>query len=79
VAELEEKVKSGEIDASFHLAQGLHRSAMTNLSLADLRRAEDLLAHADHKGHEEAMKWLVSSWPLLNAAANRRIARGSAV
>jgi len=79
VAELEEKVKSGDIDATFHLARELHHSAMTNLSRAELRRAEDLLTHAADQGHEEAVKWLESSWPLLKAAAERRIARGNAV
>lgn len=79
VAELEERVKSGDIDATFHLAQELHRSALTKISLSELRRAEDLLTHAAQQGHEEAVEWLDSTWPLLKAAANRRIDRGSAV
>lgn len=79
VADLEEKVKEGDIDATFHLAQEMHRSAMSNYSLVDLGRAEELLTHAAGEGNEEAKDWLESTWPLLKAAAERRIARGNAV
>jgi hypothetical protein len=79
VADLEEKFKAGDIDATFHLSQEMHRSAMSNYSLLDLRRAEELLTHAAREGHEEAKDWLESTWPLLKAAAERRIARGNAV
>jgi hypothetical protein len=79
VAELEEQVKTGDMDAIFHLSQEMHRSAMSNYSLTDLRRAEELLVHAAGKGHEEAKHWLESTWPMLKAAAEKRIARGPAV
>ena len=78
VAELEEKVKAGDVDATFHLSQEMHRSAMSNYSLADLRRAEELLTRAARQGHDEAKGWLESTWPTLKAAAERRIARGNA-
>lgn len=77
VAELEEQVKTGDIDAMFHLSQEMHRSAMTRYSQADLRRAEQLLTHAAREGHKEAQDWLESTWPVLKAAAERRIARGN--
>ena len=79
VADLEEKVKAGDIDATFHLSQEMHRSAMSNYSLSDLCRAEELLTHAAREGQEEAKDWLESTWPMLKAAAKRRIARGNAV
>jgi hypothetical protein len=78
VAELEEQVKTGDIDAEFYLSQEMHRSAMTRYSWADLRRAEELLTHAAREGHKEARDWLESTWPALKAAAERRIARGNA-
>jgi hypothetical protein len=79
VADLEEKVKAGDIDATFRLSQEMHRSALSNCSSADLRRAEELLTHAVREGNEEAKGWLESTWPMLKAAAERRIARGNAV
>ena len=79
VADLEEKVKAGDIDATFRLSQEMHRSALSNCSSADLRRAEELLIHAVREGNEEAKDWLESTWPMLKAAAQRRIARGNAV
>lgn len=79
VADLEEKVKCGYIDATFHLSQELHRSALRNCSLADLCRAEELLTHASREGHENAKEWLDSTWPMLKAASEKRIARGNAV
>jgi len=79
VADLEEKVRASDIDATFHLSQEMHRSAMSNYSLADLRRAEELLNLAAREGHEEAKDWLESTWPMLKAAVERRIARGNAV
>jgi hypothetical protein len=78
IAKLEEQVKTGDMDAIFDLSQEMHRSAMTNYSLADLCRAEQLLTHAAREGHKEARDWLESTWPLLKAAAERRIARGNA-
>lgn len=75
VADLEERTKTGDIDAMYHLSQAMHRSAMTRYSLADLRRAEQLLTDAACKGHKEAQDWLESHWPVLKEAAERRIAR----
>lgn len=77
VADLEERVKTGDIDAMFYLSQEMHRSAMTSYSQADLRRAEQLLTQAVREGHKEAQDWLESPWPVLKDAAERRIARGS--
>jgi hypothetical protein len=79
VAALEEEVKAGDIEASFHLGVEMHRSAMSNCSPADLRRAEELLNHAAREGHEKAKQWLESTWPILKAAAERSIARGNSV
>jgi len=79
VSELEMRVKTGDIDATFHLSQEMHRAAMSAHSLADLHRAEELLTRAAHEGHEEAREWLESMWPTLKAAAERKIARGNAV
>lgn len=79
VDDLEEKVKAGDIDAAFHLSHEMHRSAIRNSSTADLRRAEELLRLAARKGQAEAKDWLESTWPMLKAAAERRIARGNAV
>jgi hypothetical protein len=79
VADLEQKVEAGDIDAMFHLSQEMHSSAISNYSLADLRRAEELLTYAAREGYEEAKDWLESTWPILKAAAERRIARANAV
>ncbi len=79
VAELEEQNKSGDLDAMFHLSQEMHRSAMSNYSLSDLSRAEELLTAAARAGHQEAKESLGTTWPMLKAAAERRIAHGDAV
>jgi hypothetical protein len=60
----------------FQLSQEMHRFAMSNDSLADLQRAEELLVRAANEGHEKAKNWLRSTWPLLKAATEKRLARG---
>ncbi len=75
VADLEEQAKTGDADAQYHLSSAMHGSAMTNYSLQDLQRAEHLLLAAVAQGHELAKERL-QTWPLLKAAAERRIARG---
>jgi len=78
VAELERQAKSGNVEAKYQLALEMHRSAMSNCSLADLSRAENLLMAAVAEGHEKA-KEAAESWPALKTAAERRIARGKPV
>lgn len=78
VAELEKQAKAGDVDSICHLALEMHRSAMSNYSLADLARAENLLMAAAAQGNEKA-KEFAESWPMLKAAAERRIARGKPV
>jgi hypothetical protein len=77
VAELEEQVKSADPDAQYQLFIHLHSLAMRNYSLPELARAEALLQAAAAQGHEEALSSL-DSWPMLKAAAERRINRGPA-
>jgi hypothetical protein len=78
VKELEEQAKGNDSGAQYHLALEMHRSAMNNYSLHDLARAKSLLMAAVNLGHENAKETL-ESWPLLKAAAERRIARGKPV
>jgi hypothetical protein len=78
VAELEEQVKTGDVEAMFHLSQAMHDSAMSNYSLADMHSAESLLTTAAQRGHEGAKERL-QSWPVFRAAIERRIARGKPV
>lgn len=78
VAELEQQAQAGDADSVYHLALEMHRSAMSNYSLSDLARAESLLMEAVAQGHEKA-KESAKSWPMLKAAAERRIARGKPV
>ena len=78
VAQLEKGSGDGDVDATYHLALEMHRSAMSNYSLADLASAERLLMSAVDAGHAQAKETL-ESWPMLKAAAERRIARGKPV
>ena len=77
VAELEEQVRDGDLDAMFHLSRAMHESAMTGRSLPHLHRAEALLAAAAQGGHLEAKQRLKASWPLLKAATERRIGKAA--
>jgi hypothetical protein len=78
VVELEEKARAGDVEAQYHLALEMHRSALNNYSLADLSRAESLLMSAAAQDFEKAKK-TAESWPDLRAAAERRISRGKPV
>jgi hypothetical protein len=78
VAELEGQAKSGDLEAIFRLSQEMHRAAMSNYSLADLARSEELLNAAVRGGHAAAKDWRQTTWPMLKAAAQKRIARGNA-
>ncbi len=77
VAELEEQVREGDLDAMFHLSRAMHDAATTRCSLPHLHRAEALLSAAAQGGHLEAKKRLETHWPLLKAATERRIGKGA--
>ena len=77
VETLERDVKKNDPDAQYSLFIHMHSVAMKTLSLEALARAEALLHAAAQQGHENAQSSL-ESWPLLKAAAARRIARGAA-
>jgi len=79
VAELEEQATTGDPDAMFHLSQAMHEAAMKQCSWEHLHRAESLLEAAAQAGHEGAKDRLEKIWPMLKAAAERRIARDKAV
>ena len=74
---LEQEVEINDPDAQYHLFIHMHSLAMKALSVDALARAERLLQAAAAQGHETAQSSL-ESWPLLKAAAERRIARGAA-
>ena len=74
---LEREAEGNDPDAQYHLFIHLHSVAMKTLSADALGRAEKLLQAAAAQGHESALSSL-ESWPLLKAAAERRIARGAA-
>jgi hypothetical protein len=75
VAELEELVKANDPDAQHQLFIHTHSLAMRNYSMVELAKAELLLNASAAQGHAEALESL-KNWPLLKAAALRRIARG---
>ncbi len=77
IEELEAAVGSNDPDVQYQLFLHLHSRAMKELSAADLDRAEALLQAAAAQGHEGA-RGSVISWPMLKAAAERRIRRGPA-
>lgn len=76
--ELEEQAQGGNREAQYHLFIELHSSALKNYSLEDLLRAEALLLASVAQGYEEAQTSL-ENWPMLKAAAERRISRGKPV
>ena len=77
VAELERQVGQNDPQAQYSLFIHMHSVAMKTLSTTALARAEELLKSAAAQGYEDAQSSL-DSWPLLKAAAERRIARGEA-
>jgi len=78
VRELEEQVKSGDPEVQYYLFIELHSSALKNYSVEDLVRAETLLLAANAQGYEAA-RGSLEDWPMLKAAAERRISRGKPV
>jgi hypothetical protein len=78
VKELEQEAHDGQSDAQYHLFIELHSSALRNYSAEDLERAEALLLAAVAQGNAEAERTL-EDWPLMKAAAERRIKRGKPV
>lgn len=77
IAECEKQAQFGDSDAQHQLFMDLHSRAIKNGSLADLTRAETLLRASASQGHPGAILSL-ESWPVLKAAAERRIARRTA-
>ena len=77
VAELEEQVRQGDLDAMFHLSRAMQDSAMSKRFPADLRRAEALLLAAARGGHPEAKKRLETAWPQLQATTGRGIGKAA--
>jgi hypothetical protein len=78
VQELEVRAKGGDPEAQHDLFVALHSAAMKHYSLPDLLRAEALLLASVGQGYGEAQRSL-EDWPLLKAAAERRIHRGKPV
>jgi hypothetical protein len=78
VQDLERQVRDGDSEAQYHLFIELHSSAMKHYSSNHLTRAEALLLAAVAQGNEEAQRTL-ADWPLMKAAAERRIKRGKPV
>ena len=78
VNELEVGAKNNDPDAQFSLFIEYHSRALKSCQLTDLQRAEDLLFAADKGGSVEARK-VIDDWPLMKAAAERRIQRGPSV
>ena len=74
VEECEKQAAEGDADAQHQLFMELHSRAMKSGSLEDLTRAETLLRASATQGHSGAIASL-DSWPVLKAAAERRIAR----
>lgn len=77
IVECEDQAERGDPDAQHQLFMGLHSRAMKNGSLEDLNRAETLLHASASPGHAGAISSL-DSWPVLKAAAERRINRRTA-
>ena len=77
IEELEEKIKTNDPDAQYHLFMHLHSRAMKTYSFPDLERSESLLRAAAAQGHGDA-KSSLESWPMLKSVAVRRIKRGPA-
>jgi hypothetical protein len=78
VQDLEEQAKGGDCEAQYGLFMALHSSAMKNYSLPELFRAEALLLASAEQGYGEAQRSL-EDWPLMKAAAERRINRAQPV
>lgn len=75
VQDLELRAKEGDPEAQHGLFLELHRTAIKHYSLSDLLAAEALLLSAVRQGYSEAQRSL-EHWPILKAAAERRIRHG---
>lgn len=78
VSELELEAQNNNPEAQFSLFIEYHSRALKTCSRADLLRAEELLIAAVKGGSLEAQK-ANKDWPLMKAAAERRIQRGPSV
>jgi len=78
VEELEVAAKNGDPDAQYSLFIEYHSRVIHSGQASDLARAEELLFASANSGHIDATKAL-EDWPLLKAAAERRIQRGPSV
>lgn len=78
LAELEVAAKNNDPEAQYSLFMEYHARTIRHGNRSDLQRAEELLLASANAGYAEAKKAL-DDWPLLKAAAERRIARGPSV
>jgi len=75
VSELEVAAEEGDPEAQFNLYMEYHSRTMKSLLMSDLQRAEVLLLASVDSGYAPAVNAL-KDWPVLKAAAERRIQRG---
>lgn len=78
IEELEIAAKNGDSEAQYDLYMHYHWKALKTVYLGDLQRAESLLLAAVDGGYARAIE-AMKDWPLIKAAAERRIQRGSSV
>lgn len=78
VAELEVASKNNDPEAQYALFIEYHSRSLRSGQSSDLQRAEELLLASANAGCADARKAL-EDWPLLKAAAERRINRGPSV
>lgn len=78
VAELEVAAQNNDPEAQYNLFMEYHSRTIRHGNSSDLQRAEELLLASANAGCAEAKKAL-DDWPLLKAAAERRINRGPSV
>jgi len=78
VKELELKAAHGDPEAQYFMFIELHGRVIEHGQQSDLDQAERLLKASAAAGYADAQKHLNDSWPFVKAAAERRIARGTA-
>lgn len=76
VTELEVAAQNNDPEAQYHLFMEYHARTVRLGNSSDLQRAEELLFASAQAGYANAQKAL-DDWPLLKAAAERRINRVS--
>ncbi len=74
--ELEAAAKNNDSEAQYCLFMRYHSKSLKSRKLSDLERAEELLFASANAGYSSAQKAL-EDWPLMKAAAERSIQRGS--